>query len=94
MAGPTQTKTGEYLKMMAKMGHASQKLGEAALALTEVYCKSDDGMRQNLGDQLATQMYHVLHIVYKWDQDSARKAAAELRVAFSNVALHEEEDDT
>jgi len=92
MAGPTQTKTGNYLKEMAREGHFSQKLGEAALALAECYCKADTDSQGNLGDLLATQVFHILKVVYGWKEQDARRASFAIRKAFSNVAIPAEEN--
>jgi hypothetical protein len=85
MAGNATTKTGDYLKMMAREGHYKQKLGEAALALTEMYCKADLEKRRRMGNELAEQVQHVLHVVYGWSNGSARDAALEIRQAFKRA---------
>jgi len=86
----TQTKTGEYLKNMAQRGHSTQKLGEAALSLTECYLKADTYTQSNMGNHLAIQMKHVLHVVYGWKEIDARDAADALRNAFADTATDRE----
>lgn len=81
----TMTKTGEYLKRMANGGHFKQKLGETALALTECFCKADDGNRARLGNTLSQQVYEVLVNVYGWDAQSANKAVTTMVKAFRNT---------
>lgn len=88
MAGnQTQTKTGEYLKSMAKDGHSKQKLGEAALALAECWVKSDTHTQSGMGNQLAIQVKHILHVVYGWNEIDARDAADALRTAFVDTSV-------
>lgn len=82
----TMTKTGEYLKNMARDGHSRQKLGEAALSLTECYCKADTHTQANMGNHLAIQMKHILHVVYGWKEGDAHDAAYALRNAFADTA--------
>jgi len=85
-----QTKTGEYLRSMAQQGHSSQKLGEASLALTECYLKSDTHVQSSMGNRLAIQMKHILRVVYGWNEVDARDAADALRDAFSDTATDKE----
>jgi len=85
-----QTKTGEYLRSMAQQGHSSQKLGEASLALTECYLKSDTHAQSSMGNRLATQMEHILSVVYGWSAEDARDAEESLRDAFSDTATDKE----
>jgi len=87
MAGQTQTKTGEYLKNMARMGHSKQKLGEAALALTECYLKSDTQSQSIMGNSLAIQMEHILRVVYGWNAEDAQDAEDALRNALVDTTI-------
>ncbi len=81
----TQTRTGGYLKRMANGGHFKQKLGETALALTECFCKADDGNRARLGDTLISEVYEILVDVYGWDTTSAKKARDSMTRAFQRT---------
>jgi hypothetical protein len=77
-----QTATGTYLKEMANGGHYRQKLGEAALALTECFCKADLGNRKEMGEALCHQVFTVLRTVYGWDHNSAVDATSVLSESF------------
>lgn len=81
----TQTRTGGYLKRMANGGHFKQKLGETALALTECFCKADDGNKARLGDSLVSEVHEILVDVYGWDAKSAKDAAGSMTGAFKRT---------
>ena len=82
MAGPAKTKTGEYLNNMAKSGHFRQKLAEAALAVTEVYCKADDVSQSEMGSLLTEEVRTVLLEVYGWSVPASERAYKNLVDAF------------
>jgi len=82
---PAKTRTGEYLDRMARGGHTRQKLGEAALAVTEAYCKSDPSSKMKLGEDLADQVQYILANVYGWKDGPSRNAENNVREAFRST---------
>ena len=79
------TPRGKYLKRMAEDGHFSQKLAEAALAVTEAYCKADSQSRAELGSALADEVGTVLRDVYGWSTAAAAAAREDIIQAFLEV---------
>ena len=71
-----------YLDRMNDGGHFKGNLGQAAVALADVYCRADLGTRRALGKLLVKEVEVVFREVFGWPTHEARQAAANITHAF------------